>query len=139
MTHPDFKTHFIAGVHQFNALDFWHAHESWETLWLAAETDVEQYLQGLIQMAAAYYHVRRGTVPGAVRLFDAALGRLESFPMVFCGIDRTAVDAAARRHREWVESVLQREDLGARLADTDFPRLAFASGEGGVAPPTESW
>ena len=42
---PDFVTHFRDGVAHFNAAEFWEAHESWEMLWLAARSDVKQFLQ----------------------------------------------------------------------------------------------
>ena len=89
----DFVTHFRAGLDHFNAGEFWDAHESWETIWLEAESDVHVFLQGLIQLAAAYHHVKRGTYPGGLRLFDAALQKLEGFPKRWCGIDRTSVEA----------------------------------------------
>jgi predicted metal-dependent hydrolase len=132
---PDFKTYFHEGVAHFNNREFWHAHESWETLWLEAESDVEQFLQGLIQIAAAYHHVQRGTYRGAVRLFDAALRRLEPFPPLFCGVDRAAVEAASRRDRERVASILERDALAERFPEGDFPRLT----EVGVAPPSDDW
>ena len=115
-----FEERFREGVGHFNARQFWEAHESWEELWLAAETDLEQFLQGLIQLAAAYHHVQRGTFPGAVRLFEAALRRLEAFPPRFCGIDRTEAAAAARRHREWIAGRIGSDE---RLSEAEFPRL----------------
>ena len=36
MSKPDFKTHFLEGIHDFNSRKFWEAHEAWETLWLSA-------------------------------------------------------------------------------------------------------
>jgi len=116
----DFSPRFREGVAHFNSLEFWEAHESWEELWLVAETDLEQFLQGLIQLAAAYHHVRRGTFRGAVRLFDAALRRLSAFPQRFCGIDRTAAENAARAHREWIAA---RIDSDERLGADEYPRL----------------
>jgi len=56
-----------------------------ETIWLEAESEVHVFLQGLIQLAAAYHHVKRGTYPGGLRLFDAALQKLEGFPKRWCG------------------------------------------------------
>jgi uncharacterized protein len=88
------------GVALFNAQHFWHAHEAWEKPWLAASGDEKQFLQGLIQLAAAYHHVQRGTVRGALRLFDAALRRLEGFPDAHFGVDRSDVVKSAVRHRE---------------------------------------
>jgi len=61
MTKPDFRSHFLEGIDHFNSRRFWEAHEAWETLWLEAESDLDQYLQGLIQIAAAYHHIQRGT------------------------------------------------------------------------------
>src|SRR5207248_10572630 len=82
---PDFITHFHEGIAHFNNAEFWEAHESWEALWLVAESDVEQFLQGLIQIAAAYHHVKRGTLRGAPRLFEARLRRLAQYPRYFFG------------------------------------------------------
>src|SRR4029079_18529774 len=100
MTKPDFRHHFDQGVSHFNSQKFWEAHESWEELWLASQSDLVEFLQGLIQLAAAYHHVKRGTWRGAVRLFEAALRRLRPSPLVYCGIDRTAAVTAAQLHRE---------------------------------------
>jgi uncharacterized protein len=115
-----FEERFREGVAHFNGREFWEAHESWEVLWLVAETELEQFLQGLIQLAAAYHHVRRGTFSGAVRLFDAALRRLEAFPPRYCGIDRTEAVAAGRRHREWIATRIGGHE---RLPEADYPRL----------------
>ena len=109
------------GVTQFNAHDFWHAHESWEELWLTAEGDRKQFLQGLIQLAAAYHHVKRGTSPrGAVRLFDAALGRLQPFPEGYETVSRTEACATARIHRE---RVVNEE----RIEPEEYPKLGYNS------------
>jgi predicted metal-dependent hydrolase len=121
-----FREKLTEGVELFNRKEFWHAHESWEELWLEAGTDLHQYLQGLIQLAAAYHHVQRGTTRGAVRLFDAALKRLEAFPVVHCGIDRSgAVDAALRDR----DRILRGESTG------DFPTLDVVA----EVPQLESW
>ena len=88
------------GVALFNAQKFWHAHEAWERDWLVATDPHKQFLQGLIQLAAAYHHVQRGTYRGGVRLFDAALRRLAAFPDGYCGVDRAVAVASAGEHRE---------------------------------------
>ncbi len=107
------------GVTQFNDHDFWHAHESWEEIWLTAEGDRKQFLQGLIQLAAAYHHVKRGTSPrGAVRLFDAALARLQPFPEGYESVSRTEACATARKHRERVVN-------GERIGPDEYPKLGY--------------
>lgn len=132
----DFASHFRAGIDHFNAAEFWDAHESWETIWLEAESDVHVFLQGLIQLAAAYHHVKRGTYPGGLRLFDAALQKLEGFPKRWCGIDRTSLEDAARRHREWVAQVLVHSAREERLDAGDFPKIVP---DQSPMPPFEHW
>lgn len=108
-----------AGVDLFNAHEFWHAHEAWEELWLAAEGDHKQFLQGLIQLAAAYHHVKRGTSPrGAVRLFDAALRRLEPFPEGYAHVIRTEACATALLQRE---SIVNEQ----RIEPDRYPKLGY--------------
>jgi hypothetical protein len=96
LTTPDA---LLSGVELFNAQRFWDAHEAWEEPWLESTGEWRQFLQGLIQLAAAYVHVQRGTYSGGVRLFDAALRRLEPFPPGYAGVDRAAAVAAAVEHR----------------------------------------
>lgn len=133
---PDFKHHFLEGIQHFNSKRFWEAHEAWETLWLSAESDLEQFLQGLIQIAAAYHHVKRGTYRGAPRLFAAGLRRLEAFPLVHCGLDRTAVDAAARRHAAWLEA--ESGSPEEPLEASEYPKLHVPD-ESKVAPTPLQW
>jgi predicted metal-dependent hydrolase len=133
MTKPDFVTYARAGIDHFNRREFWEAHEAWETIWLVAESDVEQFLQGLIQIAAAYHHVQRGTYRGAARLFDAGLKRLEPYPAVFCGIDRDAAEKAARRHREWLSAA--GGSPSAPLSADEYPTLLASE----IAPPSLQW
>jgi len=137
MSRPDFAPAFIRGLDHFNALEFWEAHEAWEELWLVADTDVEQFLQGLIQVAAAYHHIQRGTFRGAVRLVNAGLARLANFPARFCGVDRDAVERAARAPQAWAADRLARGEESERLAPLDFPKLVLV--DRGALPDHNDW
>ncbi|HVR41288.1 MAG TPA: DUF309 domain-containing protein [Thermoanaerobaculia bacterium] len=109
-------TEIERGVHLFNAHEFWHAHEAWEEVWLRSHGEEKQFLQGLIQLAAAYHHIKRDTPRGAGRLFDAALRRMSGTPDNFFGIDRREAVEAATRHRE----ILAR---GGRVEIEEAPKL----------------
>lgn len=113
--------HLESGIRLFNAHHFWHAHEKWEELWLKSAGDEKRFLQGLIQLAAAYHHVQRGTLRGAGRLFDAALAKLEPFPAGYGGVDRAQVVEAARRHRMRIAAG---EEIDAR----EYAKLTVARG-----------
>lgn len=132
VTRPDYAGCLIRGVEHFNATEFWEAHEAWEELWLVAATEVEQFLQGLIQVAAAYHHMKRGTFRGGVRLFDAGLRRLSAFPLRFSGIDRTDVETAARVHRETAAAA-------KFLSESEYPKLHLLSNDESPMPPSEMW
>ncbi len=106
------------GVALFNAHQFWHAHEAWEELWLQSSGEEKVFLQGLIQLAAAYHHVQRGTFRGGVRLFDAALRKLERFEDGRDGIDRRDAIDAAMKHREKIAR-------GTNIDAGEFPKLRY--------------
>jgi predicted metal-dependent hydrolase len=139
MAKPDFATHFLRGIAHFNSREFWDAHESWEEIWLAAESDVEQFLQGLIQVAAAYHHLKRGTFPGGVRLFDSGLRRLQSFPAGFCDLDRGPMEMLARQHRAWAAERLSEEKRNDRLRDEEYPVLNLVITNRAPSPPLDRW
>jgi predicted metal-dependent hydrolase len=94
------------GVMHFNARRFFEAHEAWEELWLGNRSELSEFLRGLIQLAAAYHHLQRGTFRGAVRLFDAALERLSRYPPNYAFVAREEAERAAREHRQWAAGVL---------------------------------
>jgi uncharacterized protein len=83
------------GLLQFNAGQFFEAHESWEAVWLRAPEPDKTFLQGIIQVAAAFHHYSRGNCRGARSLLAAGLGRLSRFPAVHRGIDLAALRAEA--------------------------------------------
>lgn len=106
------------GVALFNAQKFWHAHEAWERDWLTASDPHKLFLQGLIQLAAAYHHVQRGTFRGGVRLFDAALQKLSGFPPNYANVDRESAVATALVHRERIAR-------GEQIAAGEMPLLGL--------------
>lgn len=88
------------GIERFNRGEYWEAHEAWESVWLDERSERRPFLQGLIQLAAAWYHIGRQNWRGAVRLFDAALARLAPYPDDYCGVARKVAIALAVEARE---------------------------------------
>ena len=60
MSDEEWRGRFDRAVVLFNAGAFYEAHEDWEALWLEAEGEHRLWLQGLIQIAAAFVHYARG-------------------------------------------------------------------------------
>jgi predicted metal-dependent hydrolase len=74
------------GLRLYNAGQFFTAHEAWESIWLNSPEPEKTFLQGLIQVTAAFHHLSRDNRLGTVLLLQAALRRLDHYPSSFGGI-----------------------------------------------------
>ena len=102
------------GLRRYNAGEYFTAHEAWETVWLEAHEPDKTFLQGLIQVTAAFHHLRRNNRVGTGRLLHAALRRLELYPACFGGISVMTLCGDIR------------ERIQALHADEPTPELARA-------------
>jgi uncharacterized protein len=91
---------FRRGIALFNARKFFEAHEVWEELWLAEPEPEKTFLQGLIQLAAAFHHHSRGNPRGRQSLLAAGLAKLERFPEVHRGLELDKLRVGAARWSE---------------------------------------
>jgi hypothetical protein len=66
------------GLELFNRGEFFESHEALVAVWLETSGEDRIFLQGLIQVAVSFYHLRRGNVVGSRRLLLAALEKLSS-------------------------------------------------------------
>jgi uncharacterized protein len=71
---------FERGLAHFNAREFFEAHEVWEEVWLVEGEPEKTFLQGIIQIAAAFHHYRRGNTDGAETLLAAGIVKITRFP-----------------------------------------------------------
>jgi hypothetical protein len=73
---------YLHGIDLYNFAYWWECHEALESLWhLTGHTGTEaEFLQGLIQTAAANLRRHLGSDDGARRLGSEAVRRLESVP-----------------------------------------------------------
>lgn len=69
---------FRAGVVEFNARNFFEAHEVWEDLWHDLVGEEKNLVQGLIQIAAAYLKLEQGNRSACRKLFEKALARIDA-------------------------------------------------------------
>jgi uncharacterized protein len=78
---------YLRGIQLFNAHQFWESHEAWEEIWLICDGIQAEFLQGLIQAAAALLKYQRNEFPPALRLYNTATGRLSLCPDRYMGVD----------------------------------------------------
>lgn len=117
---------YVQFVYYFNvARDYFECHEAMEELWL--EEGRNPLYQGLLQVAVGLYHYRNGNTSGAVKLFTAALEKLEGYPPDSLGIDlgRLRDDS-----RAYLAKLLRLEeepfafyDLDIRVRDAELEKL----------------
>ena len=84
------------GLRCFHSGAFFEAHEHWESVWLAAQEPEKTFLQGLIQVAAAFHHFQRGNYAGTISLLRSALRRLDPYPEAFAGVAVAPLRATIR-------------------------------------------
>jgi uncharacterized protein len=99
------RGHFDRAVACWNAGAFFEAHEDWEALWQEAEGAHRTWLQGLIQWAAAFHHVERGTSSGFVKLARSGAQKLAGYAGDTHGLDVAALAAALEPWRAHAERV----------------------------------
>jgi hypothetical protein len=107
------------GIEHFNTRRFFEAHEVWEEIWLCSPEPEKTFLQGIIQIAAAFHHHSRGNARGTRSLLEAGLRRVERFPDGHRGIDLASLRADAKA---WVRKLSAGQTPGA---ETPIPQIKF--------------
>lgn len=92
------------GLRLYEAGEFFTAHEAWESVWLRSAEPGKTFLQGLIQVTAAFHHLRNNNPLGATLLLQAALRRLDLYPVSFGGIDLTLLRDDIRERLRTLEA-----------------------------------
>jgi predicted metal-dependent hydrolase len=111
------------GIREFNAGLFFQSHETLEELWMVSPWPARDFLQAIIQVAAAFVHLKRNQYAGTHRLLAEAILKLERFSPRCLGVDVGRLLEDARRCREEVLSLGE-----ARLNLFDrrlIPRIEF--------------
>lgn len=107
------------GIRLFNEEYFFEAHDVWETLWRDEHGEARLFLQGLIQVAAGFHHVKNGNVRGALALFEKALTKLRRYPARYLEIDSRALVEAVESQR----AVVERSGHGSGAMRLEFPKI----------------
>lgn len=74
-------------VRQFNTGDYYGCHETLEELWLDEQSDLRFFYQGILQVGAGLYHLRRDNEKGALSLLERGSALLLPFAPATLEID----------------------------------------------------
>ena len=90
---------FAKGVTAFRAGEFYLAHDLWEEVWHGYRPADRRFLQGLIHIAVAGYHVQCGNPKGSFSQFGKATDKILPFGPRHWGIDVTDLLVRVREAR----------------------------------------
>ena len=102
---------FEEGLAHFNAKKFFEAHEFWEEIWLVESEPEKTFLQGLIQVTAAFHHRQRGNPEGVELLLASGIVKLLRFPANHRGL---AIGELRENAKRWARAMGMGGDLGER-------------------------
>ena len=112
---------FLKGLDAFNSGHFYEAHEHWEEVWLETLNPEKMFLQGLIQVAAAFHHYSRANRQGTENLLRAGLTKVERFPHAHGGLALERLRVAVR---QWLAAL----ESGADPTKEEIPRIEIHRG-----------
>ena len=95
---------FKKGIQEYQAMDYFEAHEAWEDLWSDYYLEDRKFVQGLIQLAVSFVHIGNGNMIGAKNLLKKCKEKFQLFKGIHRGIN--------------VNSLLMQIDLVAQLYET---------------------
>jgi uncharacterized protein len=93
---------YAEGLEAFNSRKFFEAHELWEDAWRVTPDPGRRFLQGLIQVAAAFHHFSRSNLRGTRNLLREGLLKLAAFPEAYGGLEIEPLRATVR---EWLAAI----------------------------------
>ena len=118
---------FRDGIRLFNEEYFFEAHEHLEGLWHKERGEPRQFLQGLIQICAAFHHFQNGNLIGAVDLLKRGPDKMRRYPGRYLGIDAETLLAKVDEARERIERMRTGKEPMGRV---EFPKIELP-GAGG--------
>lgn len=75
----DIDEALVEAVSLFNRRYYWETHEVLERVWMDAQGPTKLFLQGIIQAAAALYHVLNANPKGVIKLAEDSATKLKTF------------------------------------------------------------
>jgi predicted metal-dependent hydrolase len=106
-SHEKLDRRYLGFFECFNRQIYYEAHDVLEDLWLEVKGDRHFFFyKGLIQLAGAFVHLKKGKLNPAARLFRLSLKNISDFQPVTLDLD---VKNLVFRINEWLD-VLEKSD-----------------------------
>jgi predicted metal-dependent hydrolase len=88
----------IHAFEQFNRGEYWHQHETLETVWRAERDEaIRNFYKGILQAGVGFHHITRRNYPGAVKVLARGIAYLRPYAPHCMGVDvQRLIDEATR-------------------------------------------
>ncbi len=107
---------FLEGVNKFNNGEYYDAHEIWEELWSEYVLKDSLFIQGLIQVSVAYFHITNLNLRGSKSLFSKSLPKLKKFSSNHRNFNVKQFIIDIEKSKENVVSIEKSKDFNWKLA-----------------------
>ena len=78
----------IHAFEQFNRGEYWHQHETLETVWCAEQDEsIRNFYKGILQVGVGFHHLTRRNYRGAVKVLTRGIGYLQPYAPRCMGVD----------------------------------------------------
>jgi hypothetical protein len=112
----------IHAFEQFNRGEYWHQHETLETIWRAEKDEsIRNFYKGILQVGVGFHHITRRNYRGTVKVLTRGIAYLAPYAPRCLGVDVTRLIAEALRVLEQVRELGEARIDEIKIAD--LPRV----------------
>jgi len=105
----ELKRLFIRGVESFNQKKYYDAHEYFEEMWIGYKLDDRLFIQALLQLSVAYFHISNLNKNGALGLFKKSISKLDTYLDTYQDISN--INSVIESAHESYQSLLENKDI----------------------------
>ena len=96
----------LRAFEQFNRGEYWHQHETLETIWRAEKDEsIRNFYKGILQVGVGFHHITRRNYLGAVKVLARGIGYLAPYAPRCMGVDVARLIVEATRVLEQVREL----------------------------------
>lgn len=106
----------------FNERHFFEAHEVLEEAWHIERGETRLFLQGLIQICAAFHHFQNGNLRGAAELLQRGGDKVRRYPDGTLGVETSRLVREVDAFRARAERMRDGQEPNGPI---DFPTIAI--------------
>jgi len=106
------KKLFIEAVESFNRKEYYDAHEYFEEMWIDHNLDDKLFIQALLQLSVAYFHISNYNKNGAIGLFKKSINKLDLYvdtPQYIANIN-TVIKLAHKSYQDVINKDIDQFD-----------------------------